>query len=99
MRGGYEYGERNFEERRLHELYMANTWFEKEEQRKIAYSMGENKTEDDFLLVCKSNRKYLKRHESNFLRITTLAGGNGINERELKKVERTNRLLEGEFGS
>ena len=39
---------------------MANTWFEKKEQRKITYSMGGNETEIDFVLVDKSNRKYLK---------------------------------------
>ena len=42
-------GKRNVEERRLLEfcdekkLCEANTWFEKKEQRKIAYSMGEIK--------------------------------------------------------
>ena len=42
-------GKKNVEERRLlkcfdeKELCEANTWFEKKEQRKIAYSMGEMK--------------------------------------------------------
>ena len=39
---------------------MANTWFEKKEQRKVIYSAGKNKTEIDFVLVGKNNRKYLK---------------------------------------
>ena len=30
---------------------MANTWFEKKEQRKITYSIGGNETEIDFVLV------------------------------------------------
>ena len=35
---------------------MANTWFAKKELRIIAYSMGGNETEIDFVLV----RKFLK---------------------------------------
>ena len=38
---------------------MENTWFEKE-QRKTTYSIDGNKTDIDFVLVGKSNRKYLK---------------------------------------
>ena len=38
---------------------MANTWFENAEQRNITYTMSRNKTEVDFVLVGKSNRKYL----------------------------------------
>ena len=59
-------GKRNVEESRLlefcdeKELCLANTWFEKKEQRKIAYSMGGNEIEIDFVLVDKNNRKYLK---------------------------------------
>ena len=41
-------------------LCLANTWFEKKEQRKITYSMGGNETEFDFVLVGKNNRKYLR---------------------------------------
>ena len=57
---------RNVEERKLlmfcdeKELCEANTWFEKKEQRKIAYNMGGNETEIDFVMVDKNNRKYLK---------------------------------------
>ena len=64
--GGYGIGKRNVEERRLlefcdeKELYLANTWFEKKEHKKITYNMGGNKTEIDFVLVGKNNRKYLK---------------------------------------
>ena len=39
---------------------MANTRFEKKEQRKIKYSMSGNETEIDIVLVGKINRKYLK---------------------------------------
>ena len=57
---------KNVEARRLHEfcdekeLCVANTWFEKREQRKIAYITSENETEINFVLVGKNNRKYLK---------------------------------------
>ena len=37
------------------ELCVANTWFEKKEQRKVAYSFGVN--EVGFLLVGKKNKK------------------------------------------
>ena len=39
---------------------MANTWFEKKEQRKIAYSIGGNEIEIDFVSVGRNNKKYLK---------------------------------------
>ena len=64
--GGYGIGKRNVERRRLlkfcdeKELCVANTWFEKKEQRKITCSVGVNETEIDFVLVGKNNRKYLK---------------------------------------
>ena len=66
MHGGYGISKKNVEGRRLlkfcdeKELCVANTWFEKKEQSKIAYSMGGNETEVDFVLVGKNNRKYLK---------------------------------------
>ena len=66
VHGGYGIDERNVLERRLlefcdkKELCVANMWFEKE-QRKIAYSMGGNETEIDFVLISKNNiKKYLK---------------------------------------
>ena len=66
MHDSHGIGKRNVEESRLlkcfdeKELCEANTWFEKKEQRKIAYSMGGNEIEIDFELVHKNNRKYLK---------------------------------------
>ena len=58
VHGGYEIGKRNVKGRRLLEfsnekqLCVANTWFEKKDQRKVTYSsMGENETEIDFVLV------------------------------------------------
>ena len=62
VHGGYEFGKRNVEERRLlefcdvKELCKTNTWFEKKEQRKISYSMDGNEIEIDFVLVGKNNR-------------------------------------------
>ena len=66
VHGGYGIGKRNVVGRRLlefcdeKELWVANTWFEKKEQRKITYSMIRNETEIDFVLVGRNNRKYLK---------------------------------------
>ena len=66
VHGGYRIGNRKVEERRLlefcdeKELRVANTWFEKKEQRKIIHSMSGNETEIDFVLVGKNNRKYFK---------------------------------------
>ena len=63
---GYGFRKRKVKEKRVlefcdeKELCVANTWFKKEEQRKITYSVGGNKMEIDFVLVSKSNRKYLK---------------------------------------
>ena len=42
------------------ELCVANTWFRKGEKRKVTYSAGEIRTEIDFVLVGKGNRKYLR---------------------------------------
>ena len=63
---GQGFGKRNVEGRRLLEFGIKRSWaeqiqwFKKKEQKKIAYSMGGNKTEIDFVSVGKNNRKYLK---------------------------------------
>ena len=70
VRGGYGIGNKNVEGKRLlefcdeKELCVANTWFEKKEQRKITYSMGGNETDIDLALVGKNNKKYLKDMKS-----------------------------------
>ena len=51
VHGGYGIGKRNVEGRRLLELcdekdlWVGNTWFQKKEQRKIAYSISINETD------------------------------------------------------
>ena len=42
------------------ELCVANTWFEKTDERKITFKSGNNESEIDFILVSKENRKFLK---------------------------------------
>ncbi|XP_077862555.1 uncharacterized protein LOC144344497 [Saccoglossus kowalevskii] len=42
------------------ELCVANTWFKKEDKRKVTFSSGGNETEIDFVLVDKEKRKFLK---------------------------------------
>ena len=60
VHGGYGIGKTNVDERRLFEfcdeteLCVANTWFEKKEQKKITYSMDEHETKTDFVLVGKT---------------------------------------------
>ena len=65
VHGGNGIGERNVEGKMLEfcdekELCVANTWFRKEEKRKVTYSAGEIRTEIDFVLVGKGIRKYLR---------------------------------------
>ena len=72
---------------------MANTWFEKKEQKKITYGMGGNKTEIDFVLVSKNNRKYLKDvkaipWESQHRLVIT-----DIDKRKLKKVVKNKQTI------
>ena len=67
------------------------TWFEKKEQRKIAYSMGGNETEIDFVLVSKNNRKYLKDVKAILWGIATSAGGNRHRQNKVVKNEQTIR--------
>ena len=60
VHGGYRIGKRNVEGERLlkfcdgKELCVANTWFEKNEQRKITYGMGGNETEIDLYWLVKT---------------------------------------------
>ena len=48
--GGYGVGQRNMEGRMLlkfcmeKELFVSNTWFKREEKRKVTYRIGENET-------------------------------------------------------
>ena len=62
MHGGNGIGERNVKGKMLlefcdeKEFCVANTWFRKEEKRKVTYSAGEIRTEIDFVLVGKGNK-------------------------------------------
>ena len=66
IHGGYGIGKRNAEGRMLldfcdqKELWAANTWYKKNDKRKVAYSSGGNDTEIDFVLFGKEKRKYLR---------------------------------------
>ena len=66
IHGGYGIGKRNVEGRMLldfcvqKDLYVANTWYKKRDERKVIYSSGGNDTEIDFVLVGKEKRKYLR---------------------------------------
>ena len=41
-------------------MCVANTWFRKGEERKVTYSVGENESKIDVLLMGNGNRKYLR---------------------------------------
>ena len=53
----YGIGERNLEGRMLlqfwleKELCVSNTWFKREEKRKVTFRIGENETKIDFVLI------------------------------------------------
>ena len=53
--------QRNFEGRMfpelwlVKELFVSNTWFRREEKRKVTLRMGENETEIDFVLTKKEH--------------------------------------------
>ena len=65
IHGEYGIGKRNAEGRMLLDfcdqkvLCVANTWYEKKDERKVTYSSGRNDTEIDYVLVGKEKRKYL----------------------------------------
>ena len=77
---------------------MANTWFEKKEQRKITCSMSGNETEIDFALVGKNNRKCLKDVKATPWELQHGLVETDIDQRKLKKVVKNEQLLGG-FGS
>ena len=92
VHGGYGIDKRNVERRSLlefcdeKELRVANTWFEKKEERKITYSMGGNETDIDFVLVGKNNRKYLKDVKAIPWELQHRLVVTDIDKRRLKKV-------------
>ena len=57
MHGGYGVGQRNFEGRMLllfclgKLLCVSNTWFKREENRKVTFRMGDNETQVYFVLI------------------------------------------------
>ena len=61
VRGGYVVSQWNLEEIMLlefcleKELCVSNTWFEREEKRKVTFRMGENETEIDFVSIKKEH--------------------------------------------
>ena len=80
VHGGNRIGERNLKDRMLLEfcgqkdLCVENTWFKKEEKRKVTYSLGDSKIEIDFF--CKKRRqKVFKICQSDFLKTITQVSG------------------------
>ena len=72
---------------------MANTWFEKKEQRKITYSMDGNETKIDFVLVGKNNRKYLKDVKAIHWELQHRLMVTDIDKRKLKKVVKNEQTI------
>ena len=60
VQGGYGVGLRSLKERMLlefcleKELCVSNTWFKREERRKVTFRMGENETENNFVFIKKN---------------------------------------------
>ena len=69
------------------------TWFEKKEQRKITYSMGRNETESDFVLVSKSNKKYLKDVKAIPWELQHRLVVTDIDKRKLKKIVKNEQTI------
>ena len=77
---------------------VANTWFELKEQRKITYSMDRNKTEIDFVLIAKNNRKYSKDVKAIPCKLQHRLVVTDIDKRKLKKVVKKKQTF-GEYRS
>ncbi|ESO06047.1 hypothetical protein HELRODRAFT_160169 [Helobdella robusta] len=66
VHGGWGYGIRNEEGRRVleladaHSMVVGNTWFTREPARLITYRSGENRSMIDYILVRAKHRKYVK---------------------------------------
>ena len=66
VHGGYDVGQRNMEGRMFlefclkTELCISNTWFQREEKRKATFRMGENKTENDLVLIKREHPHFLQ---------------------------------------
>ena len=42
------------------ELCVSNTWSKREEKRKVTFTMGENETESNFVLIMKEHRHFIQ---------------------------------------
>ena len=66
VHGGYCVGQRNLDGRMLllfcreKELCVSNTWFKREEKRKVTFRMSEDETEIDFVLIKKEHRRFIR---------------------------------------
>ena len=56
------------------ELCVSNTWFKREEKRKVTFRMGENETEFDFVLIKKNTGGFFKC-EGNAWEVSTCVNG------------------------
>ena len=43
---------------------MSNTWFRREEKRKVTFRMGENQTKIDFVLIKKEYQRFIRNVKS-----------------------------------
>ena len=72
---------------------MANTWLQKEQQRKITYNMGGNETEIDFVLI--KITEVFKQRQNNTPGIATLADGKRHRPKELDYRRTNNSYKKG----
>ena len=65
VHGGYGVGQSNLDGRMLlefcleKELYVSNTWFKREEKRKLTFRIGESETEINFVLIRKESQGFV----------------------------------------
>ncbi|ESN92568.1 hypothetical protein HELRODRAFT_164640 [Helobdella robusta] len=70
VHGGWGYGIRNEEGRRVleladaHSMVVGNTWFTREPARLITYRSGEHRSMIDYILVRAKHRKYVKNEKA-----------------------------------
>ena len=94
VHGGYSAGQSNlkgtmfFELCLEKELCVSNTWFKREEMRKVTFRIDENETKIDFVLTKKEHRQFIQNVKAipeEFQHVLVIAD---IDKRKIRKVVR-----------
>ena len=109
VHGGHGYGKRNVEGEMLLEfavamdLVVGNTFFVKDDTKKITYQSGDSKSQIDYILVRRKDKSFLKN-------VTVINGEACITQHKLLlcnielpgklvKQRKSRRLIDVEYGS